>query len=92
MSKVIQVLETMASDASLINEENISTFLTTTEINAEQQRAITAKSAGQLAETIADLPELMAFSQVLPADEDAPIEDEQEDDNSASSKLLASSF
>lgn len=92
MSKVIQVLEAMASDASLVNEENISTFLTTVEINAEQKQAISVKNAEQLADTIADLPELFAYSQVLPADDDAPIEDEEEDDNTSSNKLLASSF
>jgi hypothetical protein len=29
---------------------------------------------------------------VLPADEEAPVEDEKEDDNASSSKLLASSL
>ena len=91
MNKVIQVLEKMAGDASLINEENISSFLTTAEIDAEQKQAITVKNGTQLAETIADLPELIAYSQVLPADDDAPYE-EEDDENSASSKLLASSF
>ena len=93
MSKVIQVLETMASDAYLVNQENINTFLTTAEINTEQQQAITAKNAEQLADTIADLPKLFAYSQVLPADDDAPIEDEdEEEDNTSRNILLASSF
>ena len=59
MSKVIQVLETMASNASLVSEEDINTFLTTAEINTEQQQAITAKNVEQLAETIADLPKII---------------------------------
>ena len=75
------------------NIKNISTFLTTVEINAEQKQAISVKNAEQLADTIADLPELFAYSQVLPADDAAPIEDEEEeDDNTSSNKLLASSF
>lgn len=76
MSKIIQVLETMAADAALVNKENSSIFLTTAEISIEQQQAITEKNAEQLAETISDLPEIISFSQVgpIPIEDDVPEE------------------
>ncbi len=92
MSTVIQVLETMASDASLVNEENINALLEKSDINVTQKQAFTAKNTEKLAGTVADLSTLIAYAQVLPVDDEAPIEDEQEDDNTVSSKLLASSF
>lgn len=93
MSKIIQVLETMASDAALVNEESISSFLTTADVTTEQQQAITTKNTERLAETVGDLPEIIAHVQVLPAEDDEQNE-EEDDDNRSSNELLllASSF
>jgi hypothetical protein len=51
-----------------------------------------AQDMESLADTLTDFSKLIAYSQVLPADEEAPVEDEKEDDNTSSSKLLASSL
>ena len=91
MSKIIQALETMATDASLVNEENITTFLTTAEITTEQQQAITEKNAEQLAETVGDLPKIISFSQVLP-EEEGDEQTEDENDSESANSLLVSSF
>jgi uncharacterized protein YejL (UPF0352 family) len=91
MSKIIKVLEKMASDASLVKEENITTFLANADINADQQQAITVKNSEQLAETISDLPKIISFSQVLPVEDNDPDEDIQEDDNESTKQLLAAS-
>ena len=92
MSKVIQVLETMASDATLVNEVNITTFLATADINTEQEQAISANNAEQLADTISDLPKIISFSQVLPTEDNDPDGDELEDDNESTNQLLTSNF
>ena len=92
MSKVIQVLETMASDAYLINQENISTLLAIAEIDAEQHQAITEKNAEKLAETIADLPEIRSFSQVIPAEENEQEDEDKDEDDNQSIKQHTSSF
>ena len=91
MSKVISVLEKMASDASLVSKENIDTLLTIAVINAEQQQAITAKDAEHLAETITDLPKIRAFAPVFPAEDDDQGEndDQGEDENTETGALLA---
>lgn len=92
MNKVIQVLETMATDAYLVNKENMTTFLTTAEITTEQQQAITEKNTDKLAETVADLPKIISYSQVLPTEDDQQEDDNQESDNESINRLLASSF
>lgn len=92
MSDVIQVLETMASDANLIDEENISRLLITAEISIEQQQAFTDKNAERLAETVSDLPEIIAHVQVLPEEDEDDKQEDSEDDNLSTNKLLASSF
>lgn len=90
MSKIIQVLETMATDAALVNEESMTTFLNTAEISIEQQQALTDKNTGQLAKTVSDLPEIISYFQVLPEENDEQNEDE--DDSESTDSLLASSF
>lgn len=92
MNKVIQVLETMATDAYLVNEENISAFLTTAEITTEQQQAITKKNANKLAETVGGLSKIISYSQVLPTEDDEQEDDNQESDYESANKLLASNF
>ena len=92
MNKVIQVLETMAADALLANADKLNHFLDDAEINTQQQQAIMAQDMESLSDTLTDFSKLIAYSQVLPADEEAPVEDEKEDDNASSSKLLASSL
>jgi uncharacterized protein YejL (UPF0352 family) len=91
MSKIIKVLEKMASDASLVNEENITTFLANADINTDQQQAISVKNVEQLTKTINDLPKIISYSQVLPTEDNDPDGDELEDDNQATNKLLAAS-
>tara|TARA_B100000809_G_C14719580_1_gene380855 strand:- start:4 stop:282 length:279 start_codon:yes stop_codon:yes gene_type:complete len=88
MSKVIKVLEKMACDVSLVDEENITTFLANADINNDQQHAISAKNIEQLTETINDLPKIISYSQVLPDEDNDPDSDEQEDDNQSTSQLL----
>ena len=88
MSRIIQVLETMASDASLVKQENIISFLATAEINTEQQQAITAKDSEQLAETISDLPNIRAFVPIAPAEDDEA-EGDNDEDTDTTGKLVS---
>ncbi len=52
MNKVIDVLARMAEDASLINTEELTTFIANAGISTEQQQAFFAKDSQKLAETI----------------------------------------
>ncbi len=89
MSKIIQVLEQMGSDASLNNEHEITALLANADISDSQQRAILAKNAELLAETIADLPEIKCFIIAVADDDEQEKQDKKEDDGSETSNKLA---
>lgn len=87
MTKIIDVLEQIGSDASL-NNDNINNFVMTADISDNQKKAILARDAKYLATTISDLPEIKCFA-VLPAENDDQEDDNQEDADSDTSNHLA---
>lgn len=74
MSRIIQVLEIMASDASLTDNEHVKAMLVDADITESQKLAIEAKDLDTLTETIHDLPEIKCLP-IVPAEDD---EDETE--------------
>ncbi len=85
MSKVIQVLAQMANRADLQSEQALETFLSTTEINAEQNEAIITKNVTSLERQLDICPDIVCI--LLPAEDDAeesdsPAEDEPENNQS----------
>jgi hypothetical protein len=89
MSKVISVLEKMASDAAMNSESAIADLVAVSGINDGQMQAIVAKDAEQLAGTIYDLPSIKYIFPLIPAEDDEPEEDEKEDENKDTNGLLA---
>ncbi|PKH88855.1 hypothetical protein [Colwellia sp. Bg11-28] len=77
MSKVIKVLEKMASDASLISKADVSTMLIDTEITERQKLAIEARDLDTLTETIHDLPIIKCIP-IVPAEDDDEADSEKE--------------
>ena len=82
MSKVIQVLEKMASDATLINEDNITSLLAEADISVEQQQAIEVNNTEQLIEATDYISKIKFFIPIAVADED------EEQSNTVANKLL----
>lgn len=76
MSKVISVLEKMASDAAMNNENAIANLVANSDVNHVQQQAIIEKNAEQLAKAICDLPNIRAFVPIVPAEDDELEENE----------------
>lgn len=85
MSKVVSVLEKMASDASMTSECAIANVVATSEINDDQQQAILGQNVEKLKETIVDLPKVKCFA-ILPAEDD---DEEKETDNSGKNNEVA---
>ena len=82
MTKVIQVLEQMANDASLQTEQAIEQLLTTTEVDAEQAEAIISKDVTSLERQLDVCPDIVCL--ILPAeDDDEEKDDDKDDDDSA---------
>ncbi len=69
MSIVINLLATLANNASLTTEKEITAFLAGTDISEEQKQAILAQDSERLAESIANFP-LSMCSVVHPAEEE----------------------
>ena len=80
MSKVIQVLEQMGSDANLQNEQAIEQLLATTEVNAEQAEAIINKDVTSLERQLDVCPDVVCF--ILPAEDDEEEKDDDKDEDS----------
>lgn len=81
MSKVIQVLAQMGSDASLQSEEAIKQLLSATEVDAEQAEAIVNKDITSLERQLDVCPDIVCV--IVPAEDDDEKEDDKEDDDSA---------
>ena len=77
MSKIIQVLEQMANDASLQNEQAIAQLLATTDVNTEQAEAITNKDITSLERQLDVCPDIYCL--LVPAEDDEPAEDDSEE-------------
>jgi len=90
MSKIITILEKMASDSTLKDDVNITHLISEAEITKNQQQAILTRDVNQLSDSISKFPKIIAYVQILPADDDAPYEEEQEGEDESSNKLLTS--
>lgn len=91
MSKVIQVLEKLARDASLISEENRTAMLLESDITDSQQQAIVARDIDKLADSLGDLTKIKYVIPLIPAEDDEA-EEEQSDEKSNTQSQLASNF
>lgn len=87
MSKVIQVLEQMGSDASLQSEQAIEQLLTAAEVNVEQAEAIISKDVISLERQLDVCPDIVCL--IVPAEDDD--ENEEKDDNTDSSEETSNS-
>ncbi len=79
MNKVIDVLATLAEDASLVNAEELTALIANADISTEQQQAILAKDVKLLAGTIVNFPTSMCGVILTP-------EDTEEQENQEESK------
>jgi len=85
MSKVINLLATLANNASLTTEKEITALLENAEISTEQKQAILAQDSERLAETIAHFPMSMC-SVIHPAEDEEQQQQSQEDSKSKETK------
>ena len=70
MSKVISVLEKMASDATMNNVSAIADLVVNSDMNEGQQQAIIANDVEALVESTADLTEIHSVFLIIADDED----------------------
>jgi hypothetical protein len=87
MSKVIQVLANMASNASLINESNVTTMLIDAGITESQKMAIEAKDLDMLIEKMPDLSEIKCLP-VIPAEDEEGNEEEEKENAESTIDLV----
>ncbi len=83
MNKAIQVLIDMASNASLIDEDNLQETLANSQLTDKQKKAIQAKDLDTLTETIHDLPVIKCIP-IVPAEDDEDTQEDSEDENKVS--------
>lgn len=77
MSKIIQVLEQMANNANLQNEQAIEQLLTVTDVSAEQAEAIINKDVISLERQLDVCPDIYCL--LFPAEDEEPAEDDSEE-------------
>jgi len=81
MSKVITVLEKMASDAAMNSEAAIAELVSTSDINDGQQQAINANDVDGLVKSTNDLPKVDCFLIIPAEDEEQEQQDEKESES-----------
>ena len=81
MSKVITVLEKMASDALINNDKSIDDLVASIGINNVQQQAIKNNDSETLVQNSGGFPEIKCFA-LLPAEDDEEPKEESETDDS----------
>jgi len=85
MSRIISILEEMASDATLVNKANIESLLINADLNDVQKEAISSKDIELLAESLTNFTKIESVF-IIPAEEDDQ-EQENEEDKEAKSAL-----
>ena len=83
MSNIISVLEKMASDASLKDANKINSTVKSANITDEEQQAILANDVNFLKDVSQNIPSIECFV-LLPAEDDEPEEEGEENDNESS--------
>lgn len=89
MSKVIDVLTTMANTPSLTTEKEITALLDNADISTEQKKAILAQDSDRLAQTITNFP--ISMCSIVAAPENDEQESQEESENEETKKALACS-
>ncbi|PKI17353.1 hypothetical protein [Colwellia sp. 12G3] len=78
MTKVIEVLAHMASNANLQSKQAIESFVTNTEINADQSKAIIANDVLSLERQLNVYRDIVCF--LIPAEDGEPVKEEENDE------------
>ncbi len=86
MSKIISVLEKMASDAAISGESAIADLVATSDINDGQMQAIKANDVEALVESTSNLPSIKSFI-IIPAEDDDKPEQEEDADKEVNNIL-----
>lgn len=88
MSKVISVLEKMASDAAMNSEDAIAELVSTSDINDGQQQAIKANDSLRMLECTTDLPNIQSVF-LIPAEDEEPAKEGEEEESTDTTSSLA---
>ncbi|PKG83191.1 hypothetical protein CXF85_11705 [Colwellia sp. 75C3] len=88
MSKVITVLEKMASDAALNSEDAIADLVATSDINDGQMQAIVANDVEALVENTDEISKIKFFIPIIPAEDDEPEESDKTNDSTETASQL----
>ena len=86
MKTVIDLLATMANDASLVSTQKLNALLANADISAKQQQAILAQDSQELAETITNFP--ISMCSIVSAPEDDEQESQEESKNEEAKSML----
>lgn len=89
MSKVISVLEKMASDAAMNSESAIADLVAVSGINDGQMQAIKTNNIEGLVENTNEVSKITFFIPLVPAEDDEPEEDKEDDDKTETKDHLA---
>jgi hypothetical protein len=87
MNNILNVLATIASDATLTKPQSLKLFVTNAEISKHQKQAILMQNANLLADTIIDFP--ISMSSLILTPEDTEDEDNQQEGEAEEAKNLA---
>ncbi len=86
MKTVIDLLATMANDASLVSTQELNALLTNADISTKQQQAILAQDSQELADTITNFP--ISMCSIVSAPEDDEQESQEESKNEEAKSML----
>ena len=86
MNKVIEILESMGSNAELSSLEAVDTLLTKTEIHEEQSKAIITKDVTSLERQLDICPDIYCL--LLPADDEEEKDSETDQDNTETNSVI----
>lgn len=93
MSKVISVLEKMASDATMNNKAAVAELVATSDINDDQQQAIITEDVEALVKNTDEISKITFVIPIIPAEDDEPEENDKTNDNiETTSQLIAANY
>ncbi len=90
MSKVIQVLEAMANNSTIVNEAHITELLVTSELSDTQRQAISSGDVEALVHSSDEVSKIKFVIPLIPAEDDEPSENEQEESETDTNSLMVS--
>ena len=83
MSKVMEVLAEMASNAAMNNQTSLNDMLASANLTEAQDLAIKTNNMDSLREAVYDLPEIKCFPLLVPKDKD------EEEENNLKQEIVA---